>query len=464
MKKNGRVVSYDTAASVIKCLLIMKMIILLICVFSLQSFAGNSFAQEKITLNLENTTLKKVFRTIEKQSTFRFVYNEDILTPARQVSISVQNLPLDDVMKKLLNNTSLNFKIVGSNLVVIAAELTETQRENIRLAFLVRGKINNAAGLSMGNVSIIEKGTANGTTSGDDGSFSLDVSSGDAILVVSYVGYKSQEIAVKGRATIDVIFQEEKNAMEEVVVVGYGTVKRKDFTGAVSSVKMENSPLALMPNLNALEALKSNVSGLNIGAVNSAGGQPSVIIRGQRSISGQNDPLILLDGVIYLGALSDINPNDIASYDVLKDAVSAAAYGSRSANGIIAITTKKGKPGKPVIAFKTEAGVQNWQNRPVLLKGKEWIDVVNARNKYAAGSINWLQAGELANMNAGKETVWLDKVIQTGVTQNYQASVSGAAQNINYYLSSAIDNNKGIVVGDKFKHISVLGKINTKVT
>ena len=144
--------------------------------------------------------------------------------------------------------------------------------------------------------------------------------------------------------------------MNDVVVIGYGTTKRKDFTGAVSSVKMENSPLALMPNMNALEALKGNVPGLNIGAVNTAGGQPSILIRGQRSISGSNDPLILLDGVIYLGSISDINPNDIASYDVLKDAVSAAAYGSRSANGIIAITTKKGKIGKPVISFRTECG------------------------------------------------------------------------------------------------------------
>ena len=329
---------------------------------------------------------------------------------------------------------------------------------------LVNGKITNSSGQPIADVSVLEKGTNNGTVTKTDGSFSLNVLNTDAVLVVSYVGFATQEISVNGRTNLSVQLKEDTKDLNEIVVIGYGTTKRKDFTGAVSSVKMENSPLALLPNMNALESLKGNVTGLNIGAVNSAGGQPAIQIRGQRSISGSNDPLILLDGIIYLGSISDINPNDIASYDVLKDAVSAAAYGSRSANGIIAITTKKGKTGKPVVSFRTTGGIQNWQNRPEMLKGKAWIDMVNDRNKYVAGSTNWLQAGELANLNAGRETVWLDKVIQTGVTQNYQVAVSGAAQNTNYYLSSSYDNAKGIVVGDKYNHISVLGKINTKIT
>ena len=464
MKKTGCIVPYRTTASIFNCLLIMKMMILFMGVFSLQSFAGNGYAQEKITLNLENTTLKKAFKAIEKQTIFRFVYNDDILSPARKINISVQDRPLDEVMKKLLEKTTLNFKIIGSNLVVIAIANNNMEQQNTRQAFVINGKISNEDGLPMANVSIMEKGTANGTTSKSDGVFTINVANAEAILVASYVGFTRQEIEVKGRSTVDITLRAEKNAMDEVVVIGYGTVRRKDFTGAVSSVKMENSPLALMPNLNALEALKGNVAGLNIGAVNVAGGQPSVLVRGQRSISGNNDPLILLDGVVYLGALSDIGPGDIASYDVLKDAVSAAAYGSRSANGIVAITTKKGKIGKPVISFKTSAGIQQWNSRPVLLKGAEWIDVVNARNRYAAGSMNWLQAGELANMKAGFETVWLDKVIQTGVTQDYYGSVSGATQNVNYYLSATFNDNKGIVVGDKFKRMTVLSKMNTKVT
>ena len=438
----------------------MKMTVLLICLFSMQSFANNSMAQENITLKLENASLKKAFKTIEKQTSFRFLYNDGVLPADQKINISVQDKPAGEVMKKLLENTLLSFKIIGNDLIVISAQ----GKENEAPFVIISGKVVNASSQPVAKVSIIEKGTNNGTVSKEDGSFSLNVLNTDAVLVISYVGFITQEVSVGGRSSLSIQLQEENKELNEVVVIGYGTTKRKDFTGAVSSVRMENSPLALLPNLNALEALKGSVTGLNVGAVNSAGGQPSVLIRGQRSISGSNDPLILLDGVIYLGSISDINPNDIASYDVLKDAVSAAAYGSRSANGIIAITTKKGKTGKPVISFRTEAGIQNWQNRPTMLKGAEWITVVNDRNRYAAGSTYWLQAGELANMKAGNETVWLDKVIQTGVAQNYQVAISGAAQNVNYYLSSSFDDNKGIVVGDKFKHISVLGKVNTKVT
>ena len=328
----------------------------------------------------------------------------------------------------------------------------------------ISGVVKNESGNAMQGVSIVVKGSDKVVISAVDGSFSILVPSSNSIVVLRYVGYIPREVSVNGTGPLAITMNREINVLNDVVVIGYGTSKRKDITGAVSTVKMENSPLALLPNANGLEVLKGNVSGLNIGAVNAAGGQPSVLIRGQRSISGSNDPLILLDGVIYLGSITDISPNDIASYDILKDAVSAATYGSRSANGIIAITTKKGKSGKPVINFRTNTGFQQWQNRPEMLHGAEWIGVVNARNKYAVGSTNWLQAGETANMKNNSETVWLDKVIQTGVTQDHQVSVSGAAQDINYYLSSSYNDNQGIVVGDKFNRISVFGKINTKVT
>jgi len=312
--------------------------------------------------------------------------------------------------------------------------------------------------------SILIKGTTRGTTTNIDGEFTLQASVGE-VLMFSFIGYETQEITVAANtANLEIILSSSTSDLGEVVVVGYGITSREDFTGSVGSLKLENSPVALMPNLNALDALKGSVSGLNIGATNSAGGEPSMQIRGQNSISGSNTPLIVLDGVIFLGSLNDINPNDIASFDVLKDATSAAAYGSRSANGVIAITTKKGRTGKPVITFNTSTGFQTWQNRPVMMKGEEWIKVVNDRNKYTEGSTNWMKPGELANREAGMETNWLDAVTQTGVMQSYQASVSGASESINYYLSSSYDNNKGIVKGDEFNRISILGKINADIT
>jgi TonB-linked SusC/RagA family outer membrane protein len=328
----------------------------------------------------------------------------------------------------------------------------------------VNGIIKDENGDPLQGVTVTAQGSAKGVLSAADGKFSIAILPSVKKLVFSYVGYVTQEVTVSDAAALTVSLVRESAMLNDVVVIGYGTTKRKEITGSVSTVKMENSPVALMPNMNALEALKGNVAGLNIGATTTAGGQPSAQIRGQRSIAGSNDPLILLDGVIYLGSISDINPNDIASYDILKDAVAASAYGSRSANGIIAINTKKGKSGKPAISFKADVGAQKWQNQPVMANGADWITLVNARNKYAPGTTNWLKPGEAANLAAGTETVWMDKVIQTGITQDYQLSVSGAAQNVNYYLSTSFNDNKGIVVGDWFNRKSVFGKVNTKVT
>jgi TonB-linked SusC/RagA family outer membrane protein len=330
---------------------------------------------------------------------------------------------------------------------------------------VISGKVTDKSqGLPIPGVTVRVRGTATATITNSDGIYSIKVANAYSILDFTAIGFVSKEVKVSVQQEINVVLTDDPKLLQDVVVIGYSTVKRKDFTGAVTSIKMENSPLALAPNLNALQALKGNVAGLNIGAVNTAGGQPSVLIRGQRSISGTNDPLILLDGVIYLGSISDINPNDIASYDILKDAVSAAAYGSRSANGIIAITTKKGKIGKPVVSFRSEVGLEKWQNRPTMLTGADYINIVNDRNKYASGSTNWLQAAELANYKDGKETVWLDKVTRTGVTHNNQVSISGAAESVNYYVSSSYDDNKGIVVGDNYKHVNVFGKVDTKIT
>lgn len=325
----------------------------------------------------------------------------------------------------------------------------------------VSGTVKDNTGQPIIGVNIMEKGTTNGTISDTDGNFSLDVSP-NATLVFSYIGYVSKEIPVSGKKTLSVLLEEDVEALDEVIVIGYGTTKRQDFTGSVSSVRLEDSPIALASNLNALESIKGNVAGLDIGATNSAGGQPSMQLRGQKSISGSNDPLIVVDGVIFMGSINDINPNDIASYDILKDATSAAAYGSRSANGVIIITTKKGRTGKPVITLNATGSMQSWQKRPELMKGDQWLESVMARNN--SSDLSWLTPQEVANRDAGKEINWLDESTRTGWIQDYQLAVSGAGEKLNYYLSASYADNEGVVVGDDYKRVSVLGKINTDIT
>ncbi len=370
--------------------------------------------------------------------------------------------------KKLLRSiiaiNLLLFLTIFSAVNVSAVNSTATEPDLISVQAAVTGTVTDANGEPLIGVTVAVKGTNLGALTGVDGKFTINNVPDGAILVFSFVGLKTQEITVAGQSTINVQMEETAIGLAEVVVIGYGTALRRDFTGTVGSLNVETSPVAQIPKFNLLETLKGSISGLDIGATNTAGGQPSMMIRGQNSISGSNDPLIVLDGVIYLGSLGDINPNDIASFDVLKDAVSASAYGSRSANGVIAITTKKGQIGKPVISFKASTGFQTWQNQPVMMKGEEWITVVNARNQYTPGSTEWMKPGELANLAAGKETVWLDEVTRTGVVQDYQISVSGANPNVNYYLSSSYNANKGIIMGDDFDRISFLAKLKTNIT
>jgi len=347
-----------------------------------------------------------------------------------------------------------DFAFATGNLSPVETGITQQKRT-------IKGVVLDTRGDPLIGANITEKGTDNGTITDSEGNFSLSVT-GNAILSVTYIGYIPQEISVENKSSLKITMQEDTQTLSDVIVIGYGTAKRKDFTGAVSSIKVEDSPIALATNFNALEAIKGNVAGLDIGATNTAGGQPSMQMRGQKSISGSNDPLIVVDGVIYMGNLNDINPNDIASYDILKDATSAAAYGSRSANGVIIITTKKGKTEKPIISLNITESSPHWYNRPKLMNGAQWLESVMARNN--STDLTWLKPQEVANKDAGKETNWFDASTRTGLQQEYQLSVSGAGEKMNYYLSAAYSDNKGIIVGDNFNRTSVLGKINTDIT
>lgn len=414
----------------------------------------------QISLSMQNKSTREVIREIEKVSDYRFFYNDNLSGLNTKISVSAQGENIRDVLEQIKSQAQITYIIKENNQIVLFAPgyVSSSTQQNTRK---ITGIIKDQSGEPVIGANIVEKGTTNGTITDIDGEYSLEVGS-NSILVVSYIGYITQEIPVGKNNTLDVLLREDTETLDEVVVIGYGTTKRKDFTGSVSSVKLENSPIALSPNLNALESLKGNVSGLDIGATNSAGGEPSMQMRGQKSISGSNDPLIVVDGVIFMGSINDINPNDIASYDVLKDATSAAAYGSRSANGVIIITTKRGKTGKPVVTFNATGSMQTWQNKPELMKGEQWLESVMARNN--SSDLSWLKPQELANMEAGREINWLDASTRTGWVQDYQVAVSGAGEKMNYYLSAAYSDNQGVVIGDDYNRITALAKINTDIT
>lgn len=432
--------------------------ILFIVALTLFCVSGHA-QQQRVRIAGNNVTLKAAFKQIEQQSNLSIDYNAQELDD----SGVVRSLPVEgtvqDVLPKILPGRHFDIKYQGSHIVITRINDNNTQREKI-----ISGTVTDENGDPIIGANIVEKGTTNGLISDQNGKFSLSVAPG-AVIQVTYIGFMTKEFTVGAQLHYAIRLEEDNQTLDEVIVIGYGTARRREFTGSVSSVKLENSPAALMPNLNVLESLKGNVSGLNVGATAGVGSDPEMLIRGQNSINeSSNKPLIVLDGVIYMGEIGDINPSDVASIDVLKDAVSAAAYGTRAGNGIIAITTMKGQTDKPVITLNANAGVHAWQKRPKVMGTEEWIRKVNTAGGYSEGETSWMKPGELANYQNGVEQDWFDEISRTGTFQDYQLSVSGRGKGVNYYLSTAYEESHHVIKGDDYNRISVFGKINTDIT
>ncbi|MCB4806746.1 TonB-dependent receptor [Tamlana sp. 62-3] len=330
---------------------------------------------------------------------------------------------------------------------------------------IISGIITDSNNIPLPGASISEKGTTNGAYSDFDGNFSIEVTSENPTLIISYVGYVTKEISVNNQSNINIILEEDAQSLDEVIVVGYGTAKRKDITGSVERVTLEDSPVALSSNTSILQSVRGATPGINIGTQNQAGQTPSIIIRGQNSINGNNDPLIVLDGIVFLGSVNDINPNDIASIDILKDASAAVVYGSRAGNGVILINTKKGKTSKPVIKLSSNTGVNVWQNKPNLLSRDAYLE------KYAtqvgAASVDdivWEEEYRNVLQDEGVDTDWIDLVSRTGTIQKHNVSVSGRSDNFNYFFSGGYEEQQGVILGDDFNRISLRSRLQADVT
>ena len=307
--------------------------------------------------------------------------------------------------------------------------------------------IDGATGEPFFGASVLVKGTTIGADTQADGTFSLPAKAGD-ILQISFIGYVTQEVTVENLQPIQIILQEDVNLLEEIVVVGYGSQKKSDVTGAVASFSAKQ--LEERPTTNLIQSLQGAVAGLNITMTGSdAEGSNSVTrIRGNNSISASNKPLIILDGIPFDGSWSEINTNDVESIEILKDASAAAIYGARGANGVILIQTKKGKAGdKTVVSYNGYWSFNKAINIPKMMDGETFY-----RMKTSAG---WTTAATEEQMHAaGKSTDWLDLALRYGHKMQHNLSVRGAGKTTRYYLSANITDNKGIAIGNKFQRYS----------
>lgn len=306
-------------------------------------------------------------------------------------------------------------------------------------------------------VTIQVKGTSTGTVTDIDGNYNLTIPDDAQTLIFSFIGYRRQEVAINGRPTIDIVLEQAIESLSEVVVVGYGTQKKSDITGAVASVPEER--LEMVPNLSVAQAIQGAIPGIQVNT-NSAGASPngnSILIRGRNSIRAGNGPLIVVDGFPYGGALSDISPNDIQSIEILKDASSAAIYGSRGANGVILVTTKAGIEGKPTIAYDGFYSVQRLVNFPDLLTGDEFYDFKIARDSSA------MTLTEEKIYNDRSWSDWQDLALRNGSSQQHNLSISGGSANTKFFIAASFLDVKGLAVNDKFSRVTNRFNIDTDI-
>lgn len=354
-----------------------------------------------------------------------------------------------------------------------AAEADVSRHESAAILQQVKkitGVIKDATGEPIIGANVIVKGTTTGTMSDIDGQFSLDVPDG-GILSISYIGYVAQEIPIKNQTSLNILLKEDSEMLDEVVVVGYGVQKKSDVTGSVTSVSKER--LEKLPVTNVLQAVQGAAAGVTITQASSIPGDaPSALVRGQNSINANSGPYIVVDGVPINktgGSLNDIAPSDIESMEILKDASATAIYGTNGANGVILITTKRGKSGKPSIKYSGYVGFEDFSNKLKFCDGFEMIqrykDYVAINPGETMYNENVRYQAEVDNYNAGIQTDWVyDEASRTGIITDHNVSVSGGAEKVQYYVSADYLNQKGILQGYDYRRYSLRTNLDVDVT
>lgn len=353
-------------------LFIMKLLTTLILVGLTTLNAKTIYSQNKLDLNIQNGSLKELFEQIEAKSNYIFFYKDGTVLEDKDVTLKVQGKDLKSVLDHVLKQRNLAYHVEDRQVSIYPN--TTTYSPSIQTN--ITGTIKDEAGVPLSGAAVVEKGTENGTMADFDGNFALTVANPNAVLVVSFIGYASQEIPVNGQSTIDIILKEDTAALEEVVVVGYGTQKKYSVISSVSTVQPEEL------QTSSSRSISNNLAGRLAGviAVQRSGelgyDNSQFWIRGISSFAGNSAPLVLVDGVER--SLNNIDPAEIATFSILKDASASAVYGVRGANGVILITTKRGKVSKPRVNFRYERSITQPIHLPEFIGAAEYLEVFNS--------------------------------------------------------------------------------------
>ncbi len=455
------------------------------------AFSNPGYSQEmldkKITLQIENKKIGQALKTIGKISGASFMYSPELIRSERSVSVHAENESLNTVLHQLLDPLNISFEAHQNQILLKRKKISQNESFLQSYANLpgrsmfaenrVSGRVLDEKGDPLPGVNILIKGSSRGVTTDIRGAFDLVVPSESSVLIFSFVGYLSQEVTAGNRTNLEITLQPDQKTLEELVVVGYGTQKKTSLTSAIS--KVENRKLDQMPTGRPESALVGRMAGVNISQTRSRpGSAPTITVRGPGSISASNDPLIVIDGFPG-GSFNNINMNDVESIEVLKDASSAAIYGSRGSGGVIIVTTKSGSQGKPKLNVNTYVGI----SQPLLHGRKKWIPGGQEFYDYTARYINrdfyWFggdptlplwgderrpAAYRVNPVIAEGDYNWEEILINPAAIQNYSLSVSGRRNDANYYVSANIKDEKGTLLTGRYKQYALRANIGLDIS
>ncbi len=423
---------------------------------------SESIYEINLDLSAQRQSVVDILGEIEQKTDFNFTYTATTLKGNKVVTIHTKDRSLGRVLEEISRQADLKFKRINDNIHIYPKEKNEeaVEEELEIVQTTVTGQVTDESGEGLPGVNVVLKGTTNGTVTDVDGNFRLNVAE-DATLVFSSVGYVAQEVAVAARSVINLVMGADVTALEEIVVIGYGEVEKRDVTGAIGSV--DSDRIVQQNPVQPARALQGQVAGVNVRKNNSVpGAEYSIDIRGVSSINFDNEPLVVIDGVMG-GKMNTINPSDIQTIDVLKDASATAIYGARGANGVIIITTKKGRAGKTKVTYDAYVGVKNPQT-PDLMTAQEFYraynDVVLAENPNA--NVVWT-AQQQANVDAGRSTNWVDEVTDPGVQTSHVVALSGGSENTTHYFSAGYLKEDGTIHNTDYERFNLKASIDSKL-
>ena len=451
----------DSSPALKKILSIMRLTTLFLIVFSLNISATVYSQNTKLSLDVRNQSIKEVLYLIENQSDFRFIYESGKINLDKKVSIQAKGQTVETVLKRLFEQEGVQYEITENNLILInpadkkmdSSSLAKMQQGNRHIT----GVVKDNTGEPVIGANVVQKGTTNGTITDVEGRFSLDVPD-KAVLLISYIGYTPKEVLVGSQSSLIVELSEDTEALEEVVVIGYGTAKKKDLTGAITQVRAEEITKTNSPNLGS--ALQGKIP-VDIGGVWKPGSNPTIEIRGINSITGSNDPLWVVDGIPMQSSSVNLNPNDVQSIDILKDASASAIYGARGSNGVVIVTTKRAEAGESSIkaSYSGWVGFDKAAGKPNFMSADEFVDYKRRALANAGQDNSDAAMFDDVELNSWKNrtfTDWFDEVWGgTAFATNHNLTVSAASKKTATMLSLGYLDQGSLVDNAGYKRFNV---------